>query len=66
MFNVEELALIRQFMDARQDRRSVIAAMEAAEVDPAAQELMEDLLIRLRKISNADFDAIDFDAVLLD
>lgn len=66
MFNVEELALIRQFMDARQDRRSVIAAMEAAEVDPAAQAMVADLLNRLREISNTDFDAIDFDAILLD
>lgn len=68
MFTVEELSLINLYLDVRQDRGSVIAALEDAlpEVDAATRPSIETLLDKLRATSDAEFEAIDFTGLWLE
>lgn len=68
MFTVEELSLINLYLDVRQDRSAVIAALEDAlpEVDAATRPSIETLLDKLRVASDTDFVSIDFTALWLE
>lgn len=63
MFTAEELSLIKSYLDARQDRNTVIAGLEAAlpDTDTVIRPEIEDLLARLQQLSDAEFTKIDFD-----
>lgn len=68
MFTVEELSLIKSYLDASQDRSTVITGLEAAlpDTDSTLRPELEDLVVRLQQISDAEFAKIDFDDLMLE
>lgn len=66
-FSVEELALVGLYMDARQDRKSVIAALEDVlpYTDADVRPDVDAILDKLQDMSDEDFAALSLEDSLL-